>query len=68
MPPIVLHHFDASPFAEKIRLILGFRGANALDQRAHAGRAGAGIRKPVAPRRRRGAPWPAPALGRKISA
>lgn len=26
MPPIILHHFDASPFAEKIRLILGFRG------------------------------------------
>lgn len=25
-PPVILHHFDASPFAEKIRLILGFRG------------------------------------------
>ena len=25
MPPIILHHFDASPFAEKIRLVLGFR-------------------------------------------
>ncbi len=26
MPPIILHHFDASPFAEKIRLVLGFKG------------------------------------------
>ncbi len=26
MPDIVLHHFDASPFAEKIRLALGLKG------------------------------------------
>jgi glutathione S-transferase len=25
MPDIILHHFDASPFAEKIRLVLGFK-------------------------------------------
>lgn len=25
MPPLILHHFDASPFAEKIRLVLGFK-------------------------------------------
>ena len=23
---LILHHFDASPFAEKVRLILGFKG------------------------------------------
>ncbi|RMF95204.1 MAG: glutathione S-transferase [Gammaproteobacteria bacterium] len=26
MPDIILHHFDASPFAEKIRLALGLKG------------------------------------------
>ncbi len=26
MPEIILHHFDASPFAEKIRLVLGLKG------------------------------------------
>ncbi len=26
MAAIILHHFDASPFAEKIRLVLGFKG------------------------------------------
>jgi len=25
MPEIILHHFEASPFAEKIRLVLGFK-------------------------------------------
>jgi glutathione S-transferase len=25
MPPFILHHYDGSPFAEKIRLILGFK-------------------------------------------
>ncbi len=25
-PPLILHHFDASPFAEKIRLVLGIKG------------------------------------------
>jgi glutathione S-transferase len=24
--PIILHHFDQSPFSEKIRLIFGFKG------------------------------------------
>ena len=26
MPEIILHHYPESPFAEKIRLILGFKG------------------------------------------
>ena len=26
MTELILHHFDASPFAEKIRLVLGFKG------------------------------------------
>ncbi|TDJ45888.1 MAG: glutathione S-transferase family protein, partial [Gammaproteobacteria bacterium] len=26
MPDIILHHFDSSPFAEKIRLALGMKG------------------------------------------
>ena len=26
MQDLILHHFDASPFAEKVRLILGFKG------------------------------------------
>ncbi len=26
MPDLILHHYDGSPFAEKIRLILGFKG------------------------------------------
>lgn len=26
MPDIILHHYDFSPFAEKVRLILGFKG------------------------------------------
>jgi glutathione S-transferase len=26
VPDLILHHFDASPFAEKIRLVFGFKG------------------------------------------
>ena len=26
MPEIILHHYPMSPFAEKVRLILGFKG------------------------------------------
>jgi glutathione S-transferase len=26
MPPLILHHYDGSPFAEKARLMLGFKG------------------------------------------
>ena len=26
MPDIILHHYDMSPFAEKIRLALGLKG------------------------------------------
>ena len=26
MPPLILHHYDGSPFAEKTRLMLGFKG------------------------------------------
>jgi glutathione S-transferase len=28
MPKIILHHYPASPFAEKIRLLLGYKGAS----------------------------------------
>jgi glutathione S-transferase len=26
MPEIILHHYDTSPFSEKVRLLLGLRG------------------------------------------
>lgn len=26
MPPLILHHYDGSPFSEKVRLMLGFKG------------------------------------------
>jgi glutathione S-transferase len=26
MPPLILHHYDGSPFSEKVRLMLGYKG------------------------------------------
>ena len=28
MPPLILHHYDGSPFSEKLRLVFGFKGMN----------------------------------------
>ena len=30
MPPLILHHYDGSPFSEKVRLMLGFKGLDWL--------------------------------------
>lgn len=33
MPPLILHHYDGSPFSEKVRLMLGFKGLDWLSVR-----------------------------------